>query len=62
MLCQNPLQRAPVYIEPARGFRHVASAQFTNALDVLSTQAVGRYRVFIIPRQDQIGKSKSKPK
>ena len=43
---QNALQGAPVHVEPARGLRDVAAAQFVDALDVLPAHAVGRHRIF----------------
>ena len=35
-----------MHVEPARRLRHVASAQFVDALDVLPAHAIGRHRVF----------------
>ena len=35
-----------MHVEPARGFRDIAAAQFVDALDVLPAHAVGRHRIF----------------
>ena len=35
-----------MHVEPARGLRNVAAAQFVDALDVLPAHAVGRHRIF----------------
>jgi hypothetical protein len=42
---QDALQRAPVYVEPARGLGDVAAAQLVDALDVLPAHPIGRHRV-----------------
>src|SRR5215208_7537097 len=44
-LAQYSLQRAPVHVEPARGFRDVAAAQLVDSLNVLPTHPVGRHRI-----------------
>ncbi len=44
-LRENPLQRAPVHVQPARCFRDVAVAHLVDALDVLPAHAVGRHRI-----------------
>ena len=44
-----PLQGAAVHVEPARGFRNVAAAQFIDALDVFPAHAVRRHRIFRRP-------------
>src|SRR5580693_4227837 len=43
---ENPLQRAPMHVEAARGFRNVTTAQFVNALDVFPTHAIGGHWIF----------------
>jgi hypothetical protein len=45
-LGEDALQRAPVHVEAARGFRDVPIAQFVNALDMLPADAVGRHWIF----------------
>jgi hypothetical protein len=46
VLAEDALQGAPMHLEAARGFRHVALAQFEDPLDVLPAHPVGRHRVF----------------
>src|SRR6476619_197023 len=45
-LGEDALQGAAVHVEPARGFRDVAAAQFVDALNVLPAHAIRRHRIF----------------
>ena len=42
---QDPLQGAPVHVQPAGGLGNVAVAEFINPLDVLPSNPVGTHRV-----------------
>src|SRR6476661_7188235 len=44
-LGEDALERAAVHVETARRLRHVALAQFIDALDVLPAHAVRRHRM-----------------
>ena len=46
VLSEDALQRAPMHLEAAGGFRNVAVAYFVNALDMLPAHTIGGHRIF----------------
>src|SRR5690606_2398353 len=45
-LGKDTLQRTPVHVETASGFRNVAIAELIHALDMFPPHTIGRHRVF----------------